>query len=297
MRIAHLLMVHAFPEQTERLVARLAHPNADFYIHVDAKSDIEKFARLRDMENVFFVSKRVKVWWAAWSQVEATLNGFREIASSGREYDFVNFLTAQDYPLKSIEEIHLFLAGNKGTAFMHALPVETEWQEALPRFTRYHLIEFQFRYRYKIQRFLNRILPARRLPAGLVPMGRSAYFTIPLEHVKYVLEYMDRHPSVRRFFLFTWGPDEFIFQTILCSSPFGKQVVNDNLRYIDWSGGGANPKVLSLEDAPVLMKSGKLFARKFSMNNPDILDWLDKEAGYEASESRVNADAASQPRA
>ena len=277
MRIAHLLMVHAYPEQAERLVKRLLHPDADIYVHVDKKVDEALFNNLKGLHGVNFIKKRAKVYWAAYSQVEATLNGFREILASGKTYHYINFITGQDYPLKPISEIHSFFALNPGKAFMHALPVETDWIEAIPRFKKYHLVQFQFRYRYKVQRFLNRFLPARQIPNGLIPMGRSAYFTITPQHAAYILNYLDNNWRVRNFFLLTWGPDEFIFQTLLCSSPYKADVINDNLRYIDWSRGGANPKILTLADADALLQSGKLFARKFSLaEHTDVLDFLDR---------------------
>ena len=35
------------------------------------------------------------------------------------------------------------------------------------------------------------------------------------------------------------------------------------MRYVDWSGGGASPRVLTSADYDMLMQSGMLFARKF----------------------------------
>jgi hypothetical protein len=53
-------------------------------------------------------------------------------------------------------------------------------------------------------------------------------------------------------------------------------MVNDNLRYIDWSQGKASPKTLLLEDLPLLAASGKLYARKFSeQTDGAVLDKLD----------------------
>jgi len=37
------MLVHANPSQLQRLINRLAHPDADFYIHVDLKADISPF--------------------------------------------------------------------------------------------------------------------------------------------------------------------------------------------------------------------------------------------------------------
>jgi hypothetical protein len=61
------------------------------------------------------------------------------------------------------------------------------------------------------------------------------------------------------------------------NSPLKDKIINNNYRYIDWSGGGANPKVLNESDAEKITVSDDLFARKFDMtNSPEILDFIDK---------------------
>lgn len=62
MRVAHLILVHAHPNQLSRLVERLTHPKAVFFIHVDKKSDIVEFERVFcDATNVFFIRSRVEI--------------------------------------------------------------------------------------------------------------------------------------------------------------------------------------------------------------------------------------------
>jgi hypothetical protein len=102
--------------------------------------------------------------------------------------------------------------------------------------------------------------------------------SLTAEAVRYVLAYLDAHPEVVRFFKLTWAPDEIIFQTILYNSPFRSTLVNDNLRYIDWSKGQASPKVLTEEDLDRMSESGKLFARKFDLvRYPEVIERLDKK--------------------
>lgn len=50
----------------------------------------------------------------------------------------------------------------------------------------------------------------------------------------------------------------------LNNSVFSKDMINNNLRYVDWSEGKVNPKTLPMEDAEKLKNSEKLFARKFN---------------------------------
>ena len=73
---------------------------------------------------IFFVEKREKVYWGAYSIVKATINGFEAIVASNNSYDFINLLSGQDYPIKPLDEIHGFLEANAGKAFMEFYSVE-----------------------------------------------------------------------------------------------------------------------------------------------------------------------------
>jgi hypothetical protein len=280
MKLAHLILVHNQPAQLERLIKRLAHPDADIYIHLDKKTQMQQFEHLQQLSNVFFVQDRVKVYWGSYNIVQATLNGFKEILQSGKIYQYVNLLSGQDYPLTSAANIHNYLDVNDGKAFMNYLLFDPEWTEALPRIHEYHLNNLQIKGRYIIQKLINKILPKRTLPNGLIPVGRSQWFTISAGHVKYILDYWENNPQLRRFIKLTWAPDEFIFQTILYNSIYKGQMVNNDLRHIDWSEGGVSPKTLTMADAETLLSSGKLFARKFDQaKDSTILDLLDNQAG------------------
>ncbi|RYE39942.1 MAG: hypothetical protein EOP48_25230 [Sphingobacteriales bacterium] len=98
-----------------------------------------------------------------------------------------------------------------------------------------------------------------------------------MKHISYIIEYLEKNSNVQRFFELTWGADEIIFQTILYNSPYQKDIVNDSMRYIDWSEGKASPKTFTIKDFSDLTQSGKLFARKFSLKDSlELLDELDR---------------------
>ena len=279
MKLAHIILTHANPSQVLRLVDRLDDGGSDFFIHVDGKTDIATFQEKLTRPNVHFVKKRQKVYWAGYSIVEATLMAFEEVLGSGSRYDYINLLSGQDYPIVSTSWIHEFLAARPGRAFMHALQVEHEWQEAIPRIKKYHLVNFHFRGRFLVEKLINTLLPARKMPNGLIAVGRSQWFTITPECAQYIVDYLHANPNVVRFFKLSWAPDEMIFQTILFNSPFRDCIVNDNLLYVDWSEKKASPKLLTIRDAIDITSSGKLFARKFdNRQDGEILDYLDKVA-------------------
>mgnify|MGYP001806208793 CR=1 FL=1 len=215
MKVAHLILAHAQPQQLARLINSLQHPDADFYIHLDKKTDIRPFQALIHGKNVFFVKQRVKVRWGAYSIVQATLNGFEDILASGVAYQYVNLLSGQDYPLKKTADIHAFFEVNYPTQYMEFVSVQNDWQEAIPRISRYHLVNFDIPWKFKIEEWINKVLPDRKMPKQLVVVGRSQWFTITLDAVRYIVDYLEKNPRLVRFFKFTWGVDEIIFQSIL----------------------------------------------------------------------------------
>ena len=289
MRLAHLILAHANEHQLERLVKKLLHKDADIYIHIDKKADLQSFLSLQALSNVYFIQKRFKIHWGGYSMVEATLAGFKAIAASGKSYSYVNLLSGQDYPLQSAADIHHFLKCNPGKAFMEYLLVEQEWQEAIPRLFKYHLAYYRFPGWNFFQRWTNRFTRLRKLPQNMLAVGRSQWFTITGEHLNYILLFLKKNPSVSNFFKLTWGPDEFFFQTILYNSPYQKDLVNNNLRYIDWSGAGVSPKTFTIADAGLLLASDKLFARKFgSDKNDPLLKMIDERPNFSSQYSTIN---------
>jgi len=280
MKLAHLILAHNEPVQLERLVKRLLHPEATIYIHLDKKTNIAPFKYLQEIESVIFIDKRIKIYWAASNMVKATLNGFKQIIASGNNYDYVNLLSGQDYPLKSQPDIHNYLSQNPGKAFMNYLLFNPDWLEAFQRTQSYHFNNWQFFGRDHFQKIVNKIFPKRKFPNQMIPVGRSQWFTISLECTIYLIDYWENNKSLRHFVKFTWAPDEFIFQTILYNSVHRNKMVNDDLRYIDWSAGGVSPKILTMDDAEKLVSCGKLFARKFDAKKDEaVLNFIDKSIG------------------
>ncbi|MGN7886132.1 beta-1,6-N-acetylglucosaminyltransferase [Dyadobacter endophyticus] len=278
MKVAHLILAHAAPVQLSKLIGALEDKHAWFFVHIDRKADLDAFSFLQNRERITVIADRVDVGWGAYSIVEATIRGFKAAVDSGIDFGYVNLLSGTDYPLRAPSEIHDFFARNTGENFMEYYPVYHEWAEAIPRLTQYDFTNYKFPGKYLVQKWVNKLFPARRMPAGLEPVGRSQWMSLTMDAVRYLLQYLDEHPKVVRFFKHTWAPDEIVFQTILYNSPFRPSLVNDNLRYIDWSKGEPSPRVLTGEDLGRMLSSGKLFARKFDLSRfPEVIAALDRQ--------------------
>lgn len=264
MRIAHLILAHKNPKQLERLLNAMKHPAFDFYVHIDRKTDAAPFTYLFNNENIFPIRDRVKVYWAGWGTIQATINGFKEILPKG--YDYINVMSAQDFPLKPADYFYQYILERKGQEFMTCESVDDEWSEAASRVYRYHFINWQFAGRHRLENLVNKFLPKRKYPLDHKIVGRANWFTITADAVQYLLDAIEQHPEVVRYFKYCWGADEIIFSTILFNSQYKERLV-DNLVYVDWSGPKTgHPKILTVKDFEKLKTSDKLLARKFDMD-------------------------------
>jgi hypothetical protein len=269
MRVAHLVLAHKNPKQLERLLNAMKHPAFDFYVHIDKKTDVEPFRYLFNSQNIFLIRNRTKIYWAGWGTIQATINGFNEILP--KQYDYINVISAQDFPIKSADYIYQYLNERQGQEFITCQSVDEEWAEAASRVYEYHLINWQIPGRHKLETIINKILPKRKYPLPHKIVGRANWFTITKDAAQYLLNFIDQHPEVVRFFKYCWGADEIIFSTILYNSNFKKSIV-DNLVYVDWSGQKhGHPKILTAEDIEKLKASDKLLARKFDIEKDESI--------------------------
>ncbi len=277
MRIAHLILAHKNPAQLERLIDALTHPCFDIYIHLDKKADTTPFRYLAEKPNVFLVAHRAPVYWAGYGTIQATINGFEAILPNPA-YDYINVISAQDFPLASAENIYRHLVENQGTEFITCESIEDQWRDAATRVTRYHLINWRIPGKFKLEKLVNRLLGPRKFPIeGYKLVGRSNWFTLTRGAATYFLDFIGKHPEVDRFFRYVWGADEFIFATVLYNSPF-KEKIRESLIYVDWRGQTkGHPRVLTSKDLPEMLASGRLFARKVDMDvDRTIFDLLEK---------------------
>ncbi len=223
------------------------------------------------------------VHWAAFSQVEATLEGVRALLDWPEELEYGVLLTAQDYPLRPPSLIEARLEEADGRSFLTYRPSEGRF---LRRLTRRHWHGSVLGRRVRLP---NRFIPLtvrRSLPTGIEPFHGSAHWCLSRECLEYVVS---RDPETIEFFRWSSSPDESFFQSILLSSALAATIVNDDLRYVDWSEGGSSPRVLTSYDLDRLLASHCLFARKFDPRvDAGVIDALD--ASIDAQTRLVGSD-------
>jgi hypothetical protein len=109
----------------------------------------------------------------------------------------------------------------------------------------------------------------RSYPASFPKLyGGSTYWSLTRDTLQQVIDYTRIHPELLRRMKHTFCSEEIYFQTVIMHSPRSGNVVNDNLRYIDWvSERGGRPAFLDASDFPDIRASNTIFARKLDLNN------------------------------
>jgi len=281
MRVAHIILTHKNPAQLVRLIKSMQHPQFDFYVHADAKVALETWKVNENFPDVTFIKKRVECNWGGFTIVQAIFNAISEVLASGKTYDFINLLSGQDYPINSPENIYNFLLQHPGKNFIaYDESHQTDWwRTAADRYEKYHFTDLNFRGRFFAERIVNMIAPARKVPDGTILYGgnKATWWTISGECAAYMNNEFNHSPRLINFLRFCWGTDEIVIPTLIMNSVFKNQVVNDNLRYIDWSEGNASPKSFDISDFDKISRSKMLFARKFDLDHDEkILNKIDQ---------------------
>lgn len=288
MRIGYIVVAHTLPDHLVRLVRRLDSERAAFFVHIDKRAPDDVIAtverELGGAPNVRLLPPH-PVHWASFSQVEAVLEGVNALLEWPQELDYGVLLTGQDYPLRPQIHIERTLEEADGRSFLTYRPSSGRF---LRRVTRWHWHGNVLGRRVRLP---NRFMPLtvkRSLPAGLEPFHGSAHWCLSRDCLTYLAEFAARNPSAIDYFRRASSPDESLVQTILASSPLAPTIVNDDLRYVDWSEGGPSPRVLTSYDLDRMLASQALFARKFDPRvDSEVLDALD--ASIDAQASRLEA--------
>jgi hypothetical protein len=288
-RLAYGILVHKNPEQVRRLLERLRDPAAHFYVNVfkaktpEARRPWERaFQGLGDVD--LEVVYKYGPSWGAFGLIDATLDAMRHFRPLDYDY-FVN-MSGQCYPLQPMEEIGRKLSAASSSWMTFREVVLPGAQAAIPNGgpsqpepTRRRPERFTHRY-YRLARHDYGVVVKvprlrRSLPDHLVPYRGSQWICLRKDHVDYVLDYVEGHPAVPRYFRRSGIPDETFFQTILASSPLRDQIRNETIRYFALSGG--EPVTLTMKDLAGLLASDKPWARKFDIAvDVEILDELDR---------------------
>jgi len=279
--IAILILAHHKQEQLTILVNHLQ-PDFDVYVQIDKKSSIN-VGLLPEHKNVFYY-KDVEVFWGDFSLVE-NMRFVLEKAFKKKKYTHYLFISGDDFPIKSNEEINTFFIKNKDRNYMYVnpLPIATwGFNNGFDRLDRYWYMTIKSR---NVVKIVNRLLlgiqrllfiKVKRFPLDYY--AGSGWLNLNNDAVAEIFDFLEKNPEFMEKLRFSRATDEIWIQSIIMNSRLKDTVIHNDLRYIDWETGPQYPKVLGPEDELKMRNSKALFARKFDYNKNKgfILDFLSK---------------------
>ncbi len=161
MKLAYIILAHKNSAQVIRLINALNHEDTSFVIHVSktAEKGFNKELKrsLKNKPNLWFC-KRENSSHYFFGVVKGTLNALKLLIKKAPDFEYVNFLTGQDYPIKSSKFINEFFNQNNGREFIRYWPMFPEedsdffknhpWGEfrQMYRIDRYHFKWFNKNY-------------------------------------------------------------------------------------------------------------------------------------------------------
>jgi len=280
MKLVVFIAVHKNQDQVNRLIRSLAHPDIAIYVHIDRKS-IFRAGDLLPQARV--ISNPIEVSWSGYSQVESTLKALREILEREGHFDYVTYISGQDYPIMTPDAILTSLKKFEGKELIGHVTLDSQgWEKARVRFERFYFHSYENPYFRAVGRLVTFFLDGsgvkRSFYRGMKPYGGSAWWTLSRACIVYILDYIERNRGFVSFMKKTIFPDEIFFQSVIMNSRFRNDVVNNNFRFMEWERikENSHPKILTMGDFSTIVTSGMFFARKFDIDvDKGILDRID----------------------
>lgn len=288
MKHAYLIIAHNEYPVLRALLSMLDDERNDIYLHIDHRS-MELYEKIHSLQmqraNLHILSTRNKVYWGDLSQVE-TEYLLLETASAKESYSYYHLLSGTDLPIQTQDYIHSFFQINAGKEFVEYWSGNRHQKDLKRKISRYYFFTKHLKRNnskwhvitapcHNLALIVQKMIHFDRKQEVEFRKG-SQWFSITHNFCLYLLE---KKPFVLRRFRYTLCPDEIFVQTLLWNSSFKKNIYNieDNnigsMRLIDWNRG--DPYTWKIQDYTELVNSNKLFARKFSSQEEELIKLIE----------------------
>lgn len=281
----HAFLIGAYknPDYLLEFVDSLDGPRSNFYIHVN-KDNLNEFKEfqhnMKSRSNVHFVPS-IKVIWGGMTLLKSLRIMMNE-ALKNEKNSFFHFLTGQDALVQTIEELYAFFDEHKDENYISTKigknpiqdpkAVELDWIQYYHTYDWFNnrgnlfsrIVEKLFVEVQKVLRF-KRSLPHEKIYKG------TGWFSINRKAALILSEAMNDEKEMKKWSN-CFATEEFFIPTVLNNSSCDLNIVNDSLRYIDWTKGpGPYPSTLDENFYEDIVKSGKFFCRKIDPKKSRIL--------------------------
>jgi hypothetical protein len=234
----------------------------------------------------------------------------RWLEKQSKGYDWLVVLSGQDYPVRPLVDLEEELAHSEYDGYFYHFEAGNESEaSALPMRWSPALVDERYHFEYSVLKanptFFDRVVwrmpreilartknyrlhtsfgimlgsRPQRLPftQDFKLYGGSYWLTINRRAVRAVLDFVDDHPEIVKYFRDIVVPEEVFLQTVLANNK-DLRLSSRELRFYEFeTGGHGHPIVIGMADLDRVMASGCYIARKFDMKrDPELLDEIDR---------------------
>lgn len=267
MKHAFLIIAHNEPELFKRLVSCLDHPCVDIYVHIDSKADMAMFNEVKtEQSSIRFITERTDVRWGEYSQIQTEIRLF-EAAASRDSYSYYHLLSGVDLPIKPIGRILDWFKEHDGYEYLGGNPAARKYHKRMHR--RYFFIS-------RKRNLATTVILAFEKMLGLKWNRKTEVWMSPnwgsFTH-DFITDILSSKDWIEKHFRYSFCGDELYKATLM--RHLGKEYRDKGtVRHIDWKRG--NPYTFTTGDFDELISSDKLFARKFSSRDIEIVNMIQK---------------------
>jgi hypothetical protein len=211
--------------QLERLCRRLS--GHAVFVHVDLKSAGFPIQKIAALPGVTIVQPRSRVYWADFSQIEATLT-LLKVARQAADFDRFVLISGACYPVKPLAALQAAFAQDPKREWIAttAITPGSHLHKLIGRRWRMKPLTSNAALDRKIRPIWNKIsaMMGRNLQKeiGMTPYFGSSWWALTNPCVTRILEFADTHPAYVRSYRSVYGVDEHFFHTIVANSEFGE---------------------------------------------------------------------------
>ena len=299
MRACYFVQTHTNPEQIHRLVRTLKQgsPGARVLIGHDGSGCDLDLSPLSDLAGIDLFRFEGPLDRAGLSVLQPYFTALDWLAERAVDFDWLLYLSGQDYPVRPLPEIEGFLESSGRDGFLSHWDIRNDsgfWGKSRRGLRRYlyqyrpapawigaakRLNGLQSRYHVSTAYGLRLGVLARPSPfTDAFPCyAGDQWHALSRPAVEALRQAIHRDGALVEYFRHTLCPCEALVQTLLVNER-RFQLENDSLRYVDWSGSrDGRARVLTAGDFDAITSGKYHFARKVdSRVDARLLDLLDE---------------------
>lgn len=220
-RLGVVMLCHDNLPLAGRMARIWASGGAQVAMHIDRRAADDAVAKLHSQladVAVTFAPRR-SCAWGTFSLVSATQDAVTALLSAHPELTHVMLVSGACLPLRSADDLKLFLARNPNSDFIESVSIcDVGWTVGGLNEERFTLhFPFSFREHRKLfDKAVNlqrRLGVKRKLPKGIAPHIGSQWWCLTTATLKKILN-DPRRAEFDRYFRHVWIPDESYFQTL-----------------------------------------------------------------------------------